>query len=157
MKIGVISDSHGMIDNVEKALMSMGEIDLLIHLGDHCKDIKKVEALTATEIVTVRGNCDGTGESKDEVVLEAAGHKLLLAHGHQFGVKEDINRLHYRALELNCDIALFGHTHIPLNIHWEGVLLMNPGSVSLPKGSSKASCGIIRIEGDKVDTQILNI
>lgn len=89
------------------------------------------------EILCVRGNCDS---EVDQMVLEfpiladyAAfdiGERVIYAtHGHVY------NRNHLPPLHSG-DILLYGHTHIPECTEQGGIILMNPGSVSIPKENS---------------------
>ncbi|MBR6109018.1 MAG: phosphodiesterase [Clostridia bacterium] len=84
-------------------------------------------------ILCVRGNCDA---EVDQMVLDfpimaphmlvcAFGRELMLTHGH-----------HLDELPAHGGTVIMGHTHIPCCERREGYLLMNPGSVSLPKGDS---------------------
>ena len=89
------------------------------------------------ELFCVRGNCDS---EVDQMVLEfpilaeyalvSLGRRTLFAsHGHHFG-EENLPPLQ------TGDILLQGHTHVPRCTEHEGILCLNPGSVSLPKEGS---------------------
>lgn len=80
------------------------------------------------EVYTVAGNCDLFGES--ERIVEIEGVKILLAHGHRYGVKNGYLNLIMRAKELQVNAVIFGHTHIPEVFTEDGVLFINPGSCS---------------------------
>ena len=73
------------------------------------------------------------------------GHRFFCTHGHLYSVNYGIDTLVYAAEEKNCDIVLFGHTHRPFNEFVEGsfgrpkVHVLNPGSISLPRGGSPRS------------------
>ena len=41
-RIGVVSDSHGNIMNLQDAVLAMGEVDAIFHLGDYVRDAKKI-------------------------------------------------------------------------------------------------------------------
>ena len=60
-------------------------------------------------------------------------HRVLIAHGHALGVKTGLLRAQYRALEMNADILLFGHTHVPLVDAASRPMMMNPGSIGDPR------------------------
>ena len=90
MKILVMSDSHGNLKGVEKALKKLGSnADVVVHCGDGTRG----EALWLKEncgdkkVVCVRGNCDFTGDMKDEEYFEVCGKKIMATHGHLYGVK----------------------------------------------------------------------
>ncbi len=158
MKILVVSDTHGknkkLIDRVKK----MDKPDLLLHLGDYIGDgLIIAKALGITPII-VMGNGDHPSSGfKEEKVLEIKGKKIYLTHGHRLGVGFNLKRILYRARELGVDIALYGHTHVPLIERLDDIILMNPGSASYPRGSSdKKTFGIIQIDKE-IDIKLIEI
>ncbi|HEX3032814.1 MAG TPA: metallophosphoesterase [Bacillota bacterium] len=134
MRIGVVGDTHGNLDKLILAVQRMGSIDLLLFTGDHYRDILRAELPEKLKVKAVRGNCDLEGP--DHELIEAEDHKILLLHGHQYGVKGSLNSLVYRAQELGADIVVFGHTHIPEIEREDGILIFNPGSAARPRGAS---------------------
>ena len=62
--------------------------------------------------------------------IEIDGVKILLTHGHRYGVKNGYLNLIMRAKELQVNAVIFGHTHIPEVFTEDGVLFVNPGSCS---------------------------
>ena len=157
MKIGIISDTHGNLQGAKLALEKMGHIDLLIHLGDYYEDGLLLKEHLDTNMAMIKGNCDRHAAGEDELVLDLEGTRLLLTHGHQYEVKMGLNRLFYRALELGCKIALYGHTHVPVNIKKPELLILNPGSVTLPRGGSQASFGLIEIRKGEITSEIVTL
>ena len=61
--------------------------------------------------------------------MEPEQRRVLIAHGHTMNVKYGLLRAQYRAQELNADILLFGHTHVPLVEASSRPMLLNPGSI----------------------------
>jgi predicted phosphodiesterase len=55
--------------------------------------------------------------------------KLLLTHGHKFGVKNDLTDLAFECKYQNVQYGFYGHTHIAKVDEIEGVTLINPGSI----------------------------
>lgn len=52
----------------------------------------------------------------------------------------------YKGEELGANIILFGHTHVPLILEEDNIRIMNPGSVSYPRGVDRIKTfGIIDI------------
>lgn len=154
MRIGVISDTHGLVEQAIAAIPGMGNIDMLIHLGDYIEDGTILRKKLKINVVSVKGNCDIHSEGQEEVTLSLGFCKIFAVHGHQYGVKNDLTRLYYRSLELDCNIALFGHTHVPLNLIKDKIFFMNPGSLGQPRGSSKPSYGILEIKDKNVHGEI---
>ena len=58
--------------------------------------------------------------------------KILLTHGHRYGVKTDLLSLALRAEELGCRLVFFGHTHTAEIVEHGAVTLVNPGSLTHP-------------------------
>jgi len=153
LKIGVLSDTHGMKKATQKVLEYMSEtnkeIDTIIHAGDLVSDAKFIERL-GYKVYCVAGNCDPIGIAPAERLIEIEGKKIFLAHGHTYQVKYGVNKLLERAKNLSAEIVIFGHTHIPENLKVAGVLLFNPGSVTLPKQGGPGTFGILEIAGKDV-------
>ncbi len=128
MNILVFADSHGDVDTMAE-LTARWKPDQVLHLGDHFSDLVKLHRrFPEIPMQGVRGNCDAPG-SPESLRLTLGGTRLLLVHGHRQGVKEDLERLYFTALEAGVDMVLFGHTHRALH-EWEGkVEFFNPGSV----------------------------
>ena len=130
MKILIMSDSHGRIEKAED-IVSAEKPDMLLHLGDHTRDFELLtEGRPGLEGYAVKGNCDLRSDAPELLALNADGMKLMLTHGHRQGVKEDLQRLYYTALEKGADTVLFGHTHAQLLLKRDGVTLLNPGSAA---------------------------
>ena len=153
MKIMVASDIHGSAYYCQKmteAYKNSGAQKLLL-LGDILyhgprNDLPKeyapkkvIEMLNniSDEILCVRGNCDSEVDEmvlKFNIMAEYAiiydGERMIFAtHGHKFN-KDNLPSLK------KGDILLHGHTHIPVNESIDGITVMNPGSVSIPKENS---------------------
>lgn len=154
MRIGVMSDSHGDLKAIDRALDQLGPVDVFFHLGDHVDDGIFLQSICSPiPVYTLRGNCDFGTDAGIEMVNTVIGEKRIMAcHGHTLGVKSGLNRLFYQAKSLEADIALFGHTHHAFLTTEEGILIMNPGALSRTWGE-KRSCGIITItEGQVLGT-----
>jgi putative phosphoesterase len=159
MKFLIASDIHGSAYYCKKLIEAFyaEKADRLILLGDILyhgprndlpKEYAPKEVITmlnplAESIICVRGNCDG---EVDDMVLDfpvlaeyaiisdnSLGSNIIFAtHGH-----------HYNASKLPKlkmgDILLHGHTHVPTFEKVDGIFVVNPGSVSIPKENSEHS------------------
>ena len=123
----ILSDSHGRRKMIEKIKPLVGENNYLVHLGDGAGDIREITSEYPDKVYSVKGNCDAFG-GEEERVIEAEGLSILCCHGHKYGVKNGLSRLVARAKELDCEIALYGHTHRAAVEEVDGVLCINPGS-----------------------------
>ncbi len=148
MKLLVFSDSHGQTRHMAEVLQRIGkDMDGLIHLGDGYGDVAPLCAASFPhlQIHQVYGNCDWFSPDTPFTLVDCAGKRLLLTHGHGYHVKQDLQRLHYLALEQQVDVCLFGHSHVPVWFQQENIWFMNPGSISLPKGTPFPTYGVLHI------------
>lgn len=144
MKIVVFSDTHGDVDHMEQVVRREKPY-LVLHLGDLCRDAEELQRrLRSQTIQYVCGNCDGFTETPDQRVLQVEGRRILMTHGHRYGVKQAYGRAVFAAQEVEADILLFGHTHIPYCEDLKGLWVMNPGACQ----GRRASYGVISLEKD---------
>ena len=112
MRIGVISDTHRCISSIEGLRDKIKGLDMLIHLGDNVDDVSIIQKYYKGKIINVKGNCDFSTNTPYDRIEEICGKKIFLTHGHRYGVKENLFKLRYKALETEADIVLYGHTHM---------------------------------------------
>ena len=137
LRILIMSDSHGRNENVELAIAQVreeiGEFQMLIHLGD-VGDAREIESLAGVPCYIVRGNTDYDAKLLNANVIEAGGHRIFATHGHLYQVDMQLDLLRFAALENDCDIAMYGHTHVPyLEEDPDDITILNPGSISKPR------------------------
>ena len=149
MLIAVISDSHGNKDSINKIKKKISNADVLLFLGDGENDLAEITNDFTGEVFAVRGNCDITGKYPEEQILEIQGKKIFICHGHRYNVKYGYNSIYYRGKEIGADIVLFGHSHIPIIEEYNGIILMNPGSISHGMGRLNKTLGSIDLIDDK--------
>ena len=143
MLIAVISDSHANRSSIEKVKKKISNADILLFLGDGERDLEEITEGFNGEVYAVRGNCDISGLYPEERVIEIQGKRIFMCHGHRYGVKYGYNSIFYRGKEVGADIVLFGHSHIPIIEEEDGLILMNPGSISLGMGRLDKTLGYI--------------
>jgi|LGVE01.1.fsa_nt_gb putative phosphoesterase len=158
MEIGVMSDSHGNLELTKNAMIQMGEVDLIIHLGDYVRDALYLSNLTDIPIHSIKGNMDTKVNDDDEFFIQKVdGYNVFGCHGHQYGVKNDLKMLKDAGKKENADIILFGHTHQAC-VEYDGkTLIMNPGSIGHPRINLANSFGIITIEEGECIPRIIEI
>lgn len=127
----VLSDTHGQKKLLSAIRPLLLEADAIIFLGDQISDIADIKREYGN-VALVPGNCDYFSSLPRTIVYEAEGKRLLLTHGHDYGVKSGLDKLAYAAKEKNCECALYGHTHIADCQTVGGIMLLNPGSL-LPR------------------------
>jgi hypothetical protein len=136
MKIGVISDTHGLLrSEVTPALTG---VDRILHLGDVGKisilrELEKIAPVTA-----IRGNIDREGPCSELPETE-----VVLAEGRYIYLLHDLNTLHLDPAAGRFAAVLFGHTHKPTMYKKKGVLYFNPGSCGPRRFELPISLGIL--------------
>ena len=155
MKLGFISDTHGGFENTIRALEGLKGSDQICHLGDVLyhgprnsipttyKPKEMAEYLKQrSDIVYVRGNCDadvdetvlGQNLSNKSRVIHFGGYKFFLVHGYEETEEERIQK----AKELGCQVVVSGHTHIKVLKEQDGIIVLNPGSTTIPKDGTSS-------------------
>lgn len=152
MKFLIMSDSHGDQRIIEE-ILKRHIVDDIIHCGD--SEIPR----DWFRMKMVKGNSWNDDNLPYELLLSAENRKIYVTHGHKFGVYSGLNRLFYKAKSLEVDYCMYGHTHIANYKLIDGILFLNPGSITRPrKGSasymildtSDDSCVLYNINGKEI-------
>lgn len=148
MKILIVSDTHRRHDNLIEVLDSVQPIDLLIHLGDAEGEEDYIEMLAGCPVEIVAGNNDFFSDLPREKEIRLGKYRVLLTHGHSYGVSMGLADIEEEAVARKVDIVMFGHTHRPmLERGKEGVIVLNPGSISYPRQEGrKPSCILMELD-----------
>lgn len=148
MKILVVGDTHGNVSRLRNLMEAVHRhIDAVIHTGDNETDAQLIaKEYPNLPLYGVCGNCDYGRYMPPLRIAELGGKRIFITHGHRYDVKFSLMRLAYAAQENQADICVYGHTHVPLVEEHNGMYIINPGSLSLPRGGSRASYGIIDID-----------
>lgn len=157
MLIAVVSDTHRNETYIKRARELIVNADILIHLGDNVRDGEEIARGFKGKLYIVQGNCDFTVKYPREQIIQVCDKKIFFTHGHDYAVKSSMTNIFYKGKEVMADVVLFGHTHEGIIIEEEGMIIMNPGSPSLPR-CSRRSIGFIEIEkGKKVNAYLREI
>ncbi len=127
MRVLVLSDSHGDVYKLRRAIDSQPTARLIAFLGDGEYDIDSVEC--RVPVIKVRGNCDFGSSLPLNFTDEVCGKKIYCTHGFRENVKYTTENLISAAKSHGAHIALYGHTHVPVTSYEDGLYLVNPGSV----------------------------
>ena len=134
----------------------------------------------ASEILAVRGNCEAEVDQMvldfpvmaDYMVLSEEGLVIYCTHGHIWNAQNlpplkqgDVllhGHTHMGRLSLydkakaeQCDVVCSGHTHVASVEEYDGVLLINPGSLSRPRSAKGPSCAVLTVTEESVDAELL--
>lgn len=141
MKIGIVSDSHGDMQAIDMMLAhpAVQGVERWFFAGDVLPDAEYLALATNLPVEKVAGNNDWPDVTiPDTRVIEAAGHRILLTHGHLFGVSYTTHLVEQAADEVRADIIIYGHTHMAELVQGE-VTVLNPGSIARPRDERSGS------------------
>ena len=160
MLIGLISDTHipdRMRELPEKVFEAFKDVEMILHAGDITSQevIEKLEEIAP--VTAIQGNTDrivGLNLPKTAVV-EAEELKIGVIHGEVYP-RADTQQLHYLAKQLDVDILVSGHSHQPKVEKVEDVLLINPGSPTVPRLADRTVM-ILEINKKEVDVELVKV
>ncbi|WP_416353097.1 YfcE family phosphodiesterase [Agrilactobacillus fermenti] len=139
MEYLVVSDNHGDQDILQKLLAVYGNrVDAFIHCGD--SELTFTDELVS-KMTIVRGNMDFDDRFPLTMILKNTVDKIFVAHGHRLNVNFGLDQLYLAALKVQANIAFYGHTHQLGCTMSNGVFILNPGSISQPRGEYAALGG----------------
>lgn len=154
MKILVISDSHGSTNNILTLKKQIKKVDLVIHCGDGTEDFDFIKDYMKCDLWGVSGNMDSLNIYNAPRVIdrEIEGKKIHIEHGDAFNDWNSGRRLNNETLlqaakASGYDVIFYGHTHVQSIVNEDGIWLINPGSISLPKDSCYPSYIIMETDG----------
>lgn len=150
MKIGVISDTHGLLR--PEAVAALEGVDAILHAGD-VGDPGILETLAAIAPLTaIRGNIDRTGPCAELPAIE-----LVELGGVSVYMLHDRHELDLDPVAAGIAAVISGHSHQPL-IEWKkDVLYFNPGSAGPRRFSLPISLGFLEIEDGRVEPRLLTL
>jgi putative phosphoesterase len=141
MKIGVVSDTHGLFR--PEAARALAGVERILHLGDVGKPSVLKELEKIAPVTAVRGNTDREGPLSElpetEVVLIADRYVYML---------HDLHRLHLDPATGKFAAVLSGHTHVPNFYRRNGVLYFNPGSCGPRRFRLPVTVGLLTVVAD---------
>jgi hypothetical protein len=144
VKIGLISDTHGMLR--PEVLAHFEGVDLILHAGDVGDPGILVELAAVAPVHAVFGNTDGfdvRAQTSARVELTLEGWRVLLTHGDELG-SPSAAALH--AAYPEADIIVYGHTHVQRTEVAEGVLVINSGAAGRARFKLKPTIGILALQ-----------
>lgn len=150
MRIGVISDTHGLLR--PEAVRALRGVDHILHAGDIGSD-EILDALRAIAPVTaIRGNIDRAGlcaQLPPTEFIEFAGHSLYMLH--------DLAALDLDPAAAGIAAAISGHSHKPNTEHRKGVLYFNPGSAGPRRFTLPISLGMLEISRSSITPRLVEL
>ena len=150
MRVGVISDTHGLLR--PEALQALEGAEHILHAGD-VGDPSILAALRAIAPVTaIRGNIDeggACGHLPPTDLVELSNRNIFMLH--------DVKKLDLNPEAAGIAAVVFGHSHKPL-IEWRrGVLFLNPGSAGPRRFELPVTIAWLEIAADGLSAKIVTL
>ena len=150
MRIGVISDTHGLLRPA--AIEALQGVEHILHAGD-VGDPAILEALRQVAPVTaIRGNIDVGG---------ACGYlpatEVITLGSYAFYMLHDRHALDLDPVAAGFSAVISGHSHKPLIELRKGVLYMNPGSAGPRRFSLPISLGLMTIQDGLLQPELVTL
>ena len=150
LRVGVISDTHGLLRPVAKAFLR--GCDHIVHGGD-ITDASVLEELSKIAPVTVvRGNNDrgAWAEKIRETELVRIGDIYVYAI-------HDLGDLDIDPRAAGVHVVVSGHTHKPFTQERDGVLFVNPGSAGPRRFKLPIAMAELTIAGTTVSSRTVEL
>jgi uncharacterized protein len=153
MKIGIISDTHGLLRaNVFEAFEG---VEHILHAGDVGDPDILVELAALAPVTAVWGNVDGTeirARVPEVARLELGGVRIVVIHGMQFGSPTPQK---VAAAHPDAGLVVFGHSHRPLIQQVGPTLAVNPGSAGPRRFKDPVTVAVAEIENGSVEARLI--
>ena len=155
MRVGVISDTHGLLR--PEVFTQFDGVTHILHAGDIGPLALLAELEAIAPVTAVWGNTDGfdVRSAVPEVAeLELGGRRIVVTHGHQLGSPTP------DALQLthpDADIIVYGHTHRPMKREVGACLVLNPGGAGAPRFGLEPSVMLLHLEDDALRTELIQL
>ena len=146
MKVGIISDTHGLLR--PEVLESLEGCEVILHAGDISRQdiLDRLEEIAP--VIAVRGNNDWElGHLPVSLDFELGGLRVYMTH---INYKLPANLSDY-------NLVVFGHTHM-YEERWEaGTLLLNPGSCGPRRFHQAITMAVAEVGGGDIEVTRIDI
>ncbi len=152
MKILAVADTHvRTFDELpERLIKIMENVDMVVHAGDYTSTDVLDGFIESCTFKGVYGNADDA-QIKDRLKREEKfrAEKIDVGILHSGNYLNQFDDLGYKAKEIGVNLLIFGHIHRFVVERFGDVVVVCPGSPTLPRLSA-SSCAVIEIEDGSV-------
>jgi len=150
MRVGVISDTHGLLR--AEAVAGLAGVDWILHAGD-VGDAGILETLGRIAPVTaIRGNIDTQG-----ACAQLPATELVEVGGTAFYLLHDLQELDLDPGSAGIGVVVSGHSHRPRIERRKGVLYLNPGSAGPRRFSLPITFALVRLGEGEPEAEIVDL
>jgi len=153
MRIGLISDTHGLLR--PEALATLVGVELILHAGDVGGGAVLAGLRHVAPVHAVWGNVDDPAQPELDaaVDLEVEGVRIHVSHGHELGSPTPAKLL----ARYDADVIVYGHTHKALIERVGRRLVVNPGAAGPRRFNLRPSVAILRVAGSRAEAEIVDM
>ena len=155
MRIGLISDTHGLLR--PEVFTIFEDVDLILHAGDVGGSDILIELRAIAPVTAVWGNTDGSAIREmltERAELEIEGKRVKVVHGHQIG-SPTARRIATEYPE--ADLVVYGHSHQPEIEKVGSVLAVNPGSAGPRRFTLPVTVAIATVSREEVSARLVQL
>jgi uncharacterized protein len=147
MRIGVISDTHGLLRPEAEARLT--GVDHIVHAGDIGSPdiVPRLQAIAPT--TAIRGNVDTQPWATafpETVTVTLADRSIYVLH--------QVGDLSFGPAEHDIAIVIYGHSHRPKIETVDRVVFLNPGSAGPRRFRLPVTLATIELSGDVIQPEI---
>ena len=150
MKIGIISDTHGLLR--PEAVERLAGVQHIIHAGDIGRPDVIAELRRIAPVTAVRGNVD-----RDDWAAGYPQTELVKLGGRFFYVLHNLAELDLDPTAAGIDVVVSGHSHQPKVETVDGVVYLNPGSAGPRRFSLPIALATLDLSGKELRPSIVSL
>lgn len=135
-RIGIISDTHGLLREEVKDILKTCEV--ILHAGDIHKESVLEELKTIAPVYAVRGNNDREWVKSITIKIEIFGINVFMIH----------NRKQIQEIPSDCQVVIYGHSHKYSETKEDGRVWLNPGSCGPRRFWGAVTMAVMEVQDD---------
>ncbi len=150
MRVGVISDTHGLLR--AEAMAVLNGVDHILHAGDVGDPVILDMLAGIAPLTAIRGNIDRTGvcaKLPATQIVDLGGSTIYMLHS--------LDDLDLDPVAAGIGIVVSGHSHQPMIERRKRVLYLNPGSAGPRRFSLPVSLAFLQLGGVEPVAEILRL
>lgn len=155
MKIGIISDTHGLLR--AQVFDVFAGVEHILHAGDIGDGDILTELQAIAPVTAVWGNVDGSeirGRVPEVARLELGGVRVAMLHGMQLGSPTPERAA---AAHPDAGLVVFGHSHRPLVRQVGTVLAVNPGSAGRRRFKDPVTVALAELADGRATARLVDL
>lgn len=155
MKVGIISDTHGVLR--PEVFDVFDGVEHVLHAGDVGPAALLTELEAIAPVTAVWGNTDGWDvrhRVPEVATVELGGVRVAVVHGQQFGSPTPAK---VAAAYPEAGLVVFGHSHKPVIERVGGVLAVNPGSAGPRRFRDPVTVALAELSEGRAEARLVHL